>query len=230
MPTQDLESIAGFAQGTYALTDRTRLTAGARYTHDERSIKGRDDVVIATLQGPVTGRPTVPPGFPLVVSLTELRQDVDFEEPTWRVALDHDLSDTAMAYVSYSRGYKTGQFTVISYNNPAVKPEVLDAYEAGIKADMLGRTLRFNASAFHYDYKNIQLLSVQTGGSALVNAAESRIRGVDLEASWIPSSACSSRSSLGPRRRIHGLSERRGLPAEPGRRQRPHSQLRRDRQ
>ena len=66
---QDLESIAGFAQGTYALTDQTRLTVGARYTRDKRSIKGRDDVVIATLQGPVTGRPTVPPGFPLVVSL-----------------------------------------------------------------------------------------------------------------------------------------------------------------
>jgi iron complex outermembrane receptor protein len=186
---QDLESIAGFAQGTYRLTDQTRLTLGARYTRDKRSIEGRDDVVIATLQGPVTGRPTVPPGFPLVVSLTEVRQSVDFDEPTWRVALDHDLGDDTMIYVSYSRGYKTGQYNVISYANPAVKPEVLDAYEAGIKADMLNNTLRFNAALFHYDYKNIQLLSVQTGGAAIVNAAESRIRGLDLEASWIPSSA-----------------------------------------
>jgi iron complex outermembrane receptor protein len=183
--TQELESIAAFAQGTYHLTDATRLTAGVRYTMDHRSIEGRDDVVIATIDGPIQGRPVVPPGFPVVISPTgTLRQSKDFEEPTWRLALDHDLSDEVMVYASFSRGYKTGQYSVISYNSPAVNPEVLDAYEVGLKAELLARTLRINAAVFNYDYQDIQLLRVLAGGSAVVNAAKSRIRGADLDATW----------------------------------------------
>ena len=183
--TQKLDSLAGFAQGTFSLTDQTRLTAGLRYTKDRRFVEGVDDVVIATVDGPIAGRAPVPPGFPVVLSpFVKVKQHTDFEEPTWRLALDHNFTSDLLAYASYSRGYKTGQYNVVSYTNAAAKPEVLDSYEVGFKADLLGHTLRVNGAAFQYNYKDIQLLRVIAGGAQVVNAAESRIRGLDLETIW----------------------------------------------
>ncbi|KAF1054051.1 MAG: hypothetical protein GAK43_01111 [Stenotrophomonas maltophilia] len=72
-----------------------------------------------------------------------------------------------------------------------MKPEKLLAYEVGFKSD-LSDTLRLNASAFYYDYRDQQYQSQvwisQTVGNVgrLVNIPKSKIYGWEMELQWEP--------------------------------------------
>jgi len=167
------ESYAVFAQGDYALTERMSVTAGLRYTRDERDVKGYD---MAS-----TGNPA-----PFGTIFRTAADDDTYEKLTYRLALDYQVSDAAMVYASYSRGFKSGMYAGTSPFDPGVEPETLDALELGVKATLLDNRLRFNGAVFAYDYQDIQLSSTETGVSRLLNAAEGEVYGADLDVVAIP--------------------------------------------
>ena len=144
----------------------TNLTLGARYTHDERKLNS-------------TGYGDLLAGF--AVPLFDISEKSTFNKPTWRIALDHQFSGDVMAYASYSRGFKSGVYNLTSPTDPVVKPETLDAYEIGIKSQLLDHRLQLNASTFYYDYSDIQLTTIKGASQILVNAAKAKIYGVDVD-------------------------------------------------
>ena len=161
-------SYALYAQGTYDLFDNTQLTVGARGTRDIRKIEG-------TL--------AAAPGNPAPVG-TVFLASTDMEkylQPSWRVALDHKLSDDIMVYASQSRGFKSGIFSATTFFRSAVEPEILDATEFGFKSSWFDQQLVINASAFLYTYRDIQLVQVSAGTSRILNAAKGKPKGVDFE-------------------------------------------------
>lgn len=158
---QRTNSYAGFAQMTYPILNTTRITAGIRYTSDKRKIDGSTDLGGAAL-------------------LTN-SQEKTFGKLTWRLSLDHDFTPDILGYASYNRGFKSGLFNTISYGDPAVNPEVLDAYEIGLKTQLFNHRLRFNIAAFRYDYTNIQLTRLVAGAPLTLNAASARVKGVDFD-------------------------------------------------
>ncbi|MBB3862340.1 iron complex outermembrane receptor protein [Novosphingobium hassiacum] len=173
-------SYAGFVQGTYRFTEKTRFTAGLRYTQDNRTIDAT--------QYAAPGNPR-PVGTILnsTATLPSSATDKTFNKLTWRFALDHQLAASVLVYASQSRGFKSGVFSTAAPFAPAVEPETLDAYEIGIKSDLFDRRLRVNLAAFHYTYANIQLTSITSGGvPQLLNAASSRYNGVDGEIVYVP--------------------------------------------
>ena len=104
--------------------------------------------------------------------------------------MQQELGSLGNVYASYSRGFKSGVFNA-SNTSPAAKPtrpEVLDAFEIGAKTDPLP-WLRLNLSAFHYDYKDIQLASRDPSTSLVVlfNAASAKIDGGEIELTMRPS-------------------------------------------
>jgi iron complex outermembrane receptor protein len=170
--TQNLRSYSAFAQTSIEVIDATHLTLGARYTSDHRGIVG------------ATALPLGPGGSPIVAEPAS--QSAVFAKPTWRVALDHQFSNDLLAYVSYNRGFKSGVFDSLDYANPAVKPEVLDAYETGVKSELFAHRLRINGSVFDYKYQNIQIDQIENGVSVLLNAAKAKIYGADLDIAVVP--------------------------------------------
>jgi iron complex outermembrane receptor protein len=172
----DLDSYAGYAQGTYAISSRLKATAGLRYTQDR-----------STLNGTLVSLPGSPaPAGTVLASVTN--KDLSANKVTWRGALDYQLTDEAMAYVSASRGFKSGSFNLTSITQVPTRPEVLDAYEAGVKSNLLERRLRVNAAAFHYKYTDIQLVQVAPPPINIqtLNAAAARINGGELEIVAVP--------------------------------------------
>lgn len=179
------ESWAAFAQGTYSLTPEFRVTAGVRYSHDDKSRVG----------GTVFCQ-TVACDDP-----TDLRLVNDasrkFSKTTWRLGVDYDLDTRSLLYGIVSTGYKAGGFndgcseTDPDCNQPRTddvlyyEPETLTAYEIGLKTRFAQNAVRLNASVFHYDYKNIQLSQTAdcNGGPCLVtsNAGKASVSGVELE-------------------------------------------------
>lgn len=152
----ETESIAGFGQVSFDIFQNGQLTIGGRYTWDRKDY-----------------RRTIAPG-----------QDVSesWQEPTWRVSYDHRLGDVLL-YASYNRGYKSGAYNTAFGPGVPVNPEIVDAFEAGFKADLLDRRLRVNLAAFHTDYRDIQVRAQAPGNIAvtLQNAASARIYGVEAE-------------------------------------------------
>jgi iron complex outermembrane receptor protein len=167
--TGTIRSIAGFAQATAELGARTNFTVGIRYTAEDRTIKG-------TTEGLLRG------GFPIGALAPPANQSQTFDKLTWRFALDHKFTDTTLGFVSYNRGFKSGGFNTTIPNDPAYAPEVLDAYEIGLKTDVLDNQLRLNTSIFYYDYKNIQVARFESGVIGIYNGAGAKLYGLDLDA------------------------------------------------
>lgn len=177
---QRTDSKSVYVDGTYSVTPSTRLTLGLRYTSDNKTLEG-------TLT-PLPGRPNSIPAFPpSVITNPEgvIDTDVTFGKLTWRAVLAQDITPDIHAFASYNRGFKSGGYNPISFSNPPSRPEVLDAYEIGLKSELFDRLLRFNISAFLYDYRDIQLRSTAPpappGGTLLFNAASARIKGIDAD-------------------------------------------------
>jgi iron complex outermembrane recepter protein len=167
---QDSTSIAGFGQGTYHLTDSTRLTVGLRYTHERKAESAGEQY------GTFPGGPTIV----LVPGPTPPNDVVTFGKPTWRLSLDHDITGDMVGYVSYNRGFKSGGFNILAPGNPPFQPEQLDAYEVGFKDELFQHRARLNVAAFYYDYKEIQV-PIFNLTQIIVNGAASRIYGLDEE-------------------------------------------------
>lgn len=166
---QNTTSYSAFGEVEIELGDSTSLTAGARITKDKRSFESQ------TINYPVAGGTIVTPARNL---------KADYTEPTWRLVLDHRFTDDVMVYASYSRGFKSGIYNVFAPAGDPVNPETLDSFEIGFKSE-IGGVLRFNGSAFTYDYKDLQLTTQVAGAAVLTNAAAARSKGFELEANWL---------------------------------------------
>jgi iron complex outermembrane receptor protein len=164
---QKATSEAVFGQLTAKLSDSTNLTIGARYTTERRRFSVRESATFAP-DGPV-------------VALDDANAEKTFSQPTWRFALDHSFGDGLLGYVSYNRGFKSGVYNASSSSTTPVKPETIDAYEAGFKSTLFDRRLRINTAAFYSNYKDIQIPEFIDGLSVLQNAAAAKIYGLDAD-------------------------------------------------
>jgi iron complex outermembrane receptor protein len=177
---QKSKSYAAFGQATPQIASDTHLTLGARYTDDQRAVAG------STL------------GFagPGTIDLGTASQSTTWRKLTWRVALDHQFTPDIMAYVSDDRGFKSGVYNILTYSAPPVNPETLDAYQVGLKTEFDDHRVRLNAAAFYYNYKDIQIEEVATGGLELENAAGAKMKGVDVDFTLLPIDALTLRGGL----------------------------------
>lgn len=157
-PVVKVRSGAIFGEGTYALTDTLKFTAGFRYTEEKRTFS-------QTSVG---------------VKLFEVSTSNGSFTP--RVILQYIMSDNANVYASYSRGFKSATFNAFGFSPRPVKPETLDSWELGLKSNP-SRWLQFNLSTFYYRYKDQQVSSRDPtlGSLVLGNAGASRIFGGELE-------------------------------------------------
>ena len=160
------ESISVYGQTTYPMSDTMRLITGLRYTNDE-------------VKSTVSNFFTPTPSF----------INPKTEDLTGRIAIELDTSDTSMAYASYTRGLKPGGSNLtFSVGDDALvresfEDETINAFELGLKADLINRSVRANAAAFYYDYTNLQFQASDFNefGSGVSNIPESAIYGVEFE-------------------------------------------------
>jgi iron complex outermembrane receptor protein len=178
----DNDSIAGYGQATWKITDLWRLTGGLRYTEDDKSFTPYQRILF----GPAGPAPGV--SVPLVPDETV---DATFEQTTGRVAVEFVPGDSTLYYASFTQGFKSGGFN-FRYVVPraealAFDPETVDSYEAGFKWQGAGDRVRVNASVFFMDYQDIQVQVFEVGGGPLTqNAGTAEIRGAELEIAALP--------------------------------------------
>ncbi|KXU33793.1 hypothetical protein A0J57_03905 [Sphingobium sp. 22B] len=163
---QSSKSYAGFGQATVELVKGLKATGGLRYTSEKQRFFGDTRTIFGI----------VPVG----------PQEQSFDKLTWRMALDYEVARDVHGYISYNRGVKSGGFNLLTPTAPSFRPEILDAYEVGLKSELFDRRLRLNAAAFLYKYKDIQLQVIRNGTSFSTNAARATIKGIEAEIQAIP--------------------------------------------
>lgn len=170
------KSYAAYGQLEYEFLLDTHLTLGGRYTKEKRSADGIQQFIgfVGTTPVPIipAGTPFYAPGFD---------NHLAYENFSYRIALDHQLTRDVLLYASYNTGFKSGGFNSSVPSNPAYLPEKLKAWEAGFKSEFFNRTVRLNASAFYYDYTNIQVSNYISTSLFITNGAKARIYGGEAE-------------------------------------------------
>ncbi len=162
------ESIAPFVQMDFELFPSTTFTAGARFTHETRELFGEGTVVLAS--GPVITQPLVSPS------------KIEINKPTWRFALNHKFTDDISAYISYNRGLKSGGFNIGAVQVPGYLPEILDAYEVGVKSRLMDGRVLLNLGGFYYEYENLQVITFDTGTQPFIkNGAAAEMYGFEAD-------------------------------------------------
>lgn len=198
---QDNYSISGFAQGYWQATDRLKLQAGIRYSH-ERTISTPS---LTTSIGDPDGSNYTGKGNTVTESfITGGRESWD--NVGWKLGADYELGDRQLVYASWARGFKSGGFTArvgvpADGANP-FNPETVDTFEVGLKADFLDRRLRTNLAVFYTNYRDMQVAQIyfdrntSTQGNRILNAGKSEIKGFEFEATAVPVDGFTLRGSV----------------------------------
>lgn len=101
--------------------------------------------------------------------------------------IKYDIADGANVFFRYARGFKSGAFDTRANASLAgsgasvpTGPETVDAYEIGLKSNP-APSLQFNASAFYYDQKDLQIFDTGPLGPQFLNLPGSRVIGVEVD-------------------------------------------------
>ncbi|MDE2442501.1 MAG: TonB-dependent receptor, partial [Betaproteobacteria bacterium] len=191
----------------YELLPKLNLTAGIRWTQDEKTFNNANQYVVEA--GFLTGAPLNPDGSGLKNGdplMGPLGTSATVRDRAWTpmASLSYRWSPEVLTYFSYSKGFKGGGFTQRVFPPfafiPSFRPETSETFEAGIKSDLFDRRLRLNLAAFTNNYSNLQItVNDPTLGFAPIiqNAAKARIRGFEVEALIEPVAGLRIEGSMG---------------------------------
>ena len=148
-----------YAQGSYNVTDKLKLTAGARYSYEKRRGTGTFEFLSVVPTDKEKGWGAVTPTF----------------------AINYQANDQTLLYASVTRGFKSGVINVGSQND-VINPEYAWGYEAGIKTSGLDGKLAGSLAAFYIEYSDLQVGFVGADSVVTtVNAASARNYGLEFE-------------------------------------------------
>ncbi|MEH3037890.1 MAG: TonB-dependent receptor [Sphingomonas adhaesiva] len=162
---QTSDSWSGFGQLRYDLTDRLRVTAGARWTHDLRNLAADRTRGAA-------------------FSTTRRVSD---GQPSWDVSLLYRADDSVSLFARVARGYRgpsiQGRIATSNIVTTA-RSETLTSYEAGLKAASADNRFRLDLTGYTYQIDDPQFTAIGGQGNfnQLINARRGIGRGVEVEA------------------------------------------------
>lgn len=169
------EAWAVFAQGSYDVSDQFTLSAGVRYTDDQRDFKVLD-----------YGQLWLDIGIPPVAPI-----DVSADKVSWDVTADYALNDNSNIYARVSTGFRAQSIQgrdVAFLEFPTIAdPETILSYEIGYKADLVENRLRLNANIFHYTVDDMQLSIIggATNSNQVINAKKGEATGFEADLQWL---------------------------------------------
>lgn len=185
------DSLAAFSQGSYQLNEQWSVTAGLRYTRDEKDAIVRNGLIFNIVY-PESGWI---PGYVRPDGLTTpvvLDDKASWSKLTPKLGVEYKPNSDLMFFASFSQGFKSGTFNPrATVAEPAADPETVNSFEIGVKSDW-SNTLRINATLFQLDHKDRQYISVIPDpndatalNQRLGNVGRSEATGAELEVVWL---------------------------------------------
>jgi outer membrane receptor protein involved in Fe transport len=200
----DTNSKAVFYQGTFNLTDTLSLTAGARYTEeDKRAYKIAQNTTSVGGLG-------IPYNNPLYDALSaalfssyahEFKdQQRSSKQFIPSVNMEWNRSEDSMFYISYAEGFKSGGFNATDSQLPlftadGIQPnmpgpgyefddENAESVEIGGKHTLMDGEMTLNWAIYDSTYENQQVSTFVGLGFVVTNAASTGITGLEVDWKW----------------------------------------------
>jgi outer membrane receptor protein involved in Fe transport len=183
-----LDSYAAFGEINYNVLSDLKLTAGVRWTDDQKHFV---DIPSELL---VSGY-----GYPTTAVV-----DQNWGRWTGRLVANWtpklDFTDQTLLYGSYSHGYKAGGANppgavLLTYGNfgdignpihpLTFKPEYIDAFELGSKNTLLDGALTLNGDVFYYNYENYQISRI-VDRTSINDNFDAHVKGAEVEGTYEP--------------------------------------------
>jgi iron complex outermembrane receptor protein len=164
------QSWAVFGSADISLTSTLSLTAGVRYTEEEKEYALNN----------------VEFGFVFDESTVGDLATQDDDNTSYNLRLNWTPQDALLLYAGVATGFKAGAFNVgftpIATQAIPVRPEELTSYEAGFKSSFINDALRVNGAVFYYDYEDSQAFQYdgRTLAATIFNG-DAEVSGAELE-------------------------------------------------
>jgi len=192
-----------FGDFTFDVADRLSVSAGGRYTNDQRTARIFRRNLIGGASPDLGGT-----GVQLGNPTSDFDGTATFKQFTPRASISFKPTPNHNIYASYSQGFKGGGFdprglTTAApdtngngtrdpqeiYNFLLFKPEKVDSYELGWKAKLLDNRVNFSLASFYATYTDVQIPSsvgalvggVQTFVGITTNAGKAEFKGGEFE-------------------------------------------------
>ncbi len=227
------QSYSAFASGTYNFTDQFYLTLGGRlgleskdydlrYTYASQAKQIAGVPYISGVNFDNTSEWWLPNSVSglhgsSLVTASNLANSHTWRYFTWDATPTYKITDNALAYFRYAKGFLSGGFASTTSGSAAAgniaaqiqpyEPEHIDTYELGVKTSWLDRRLIVNASAFYYDYSSIQVLVIvpsttingvnNTGTAGGYQNAAGTVKGLNLTVDAAPLERLHFQGALG---------------------------------
>jgi len=184
-------SYAAFGEATWHVTEALSVTGGVRYTYEDKDGSFASDVS----GGLATSNQTLINAKLSILRPQSYTATVNDGSASGRGSISYQITDSIMAYGTYSRGSKSGGINMSglplnSSNLPAlsaaaIKPEQNTSWEVGLKTRLLDDHLLFNIDGFDTMVRDFQANVVDNGPGALrgylANVEKVRVQGVEVD-------------------------------------------------
>ena len=190
-----------FADATYKVTDQFEVSAGIRYSNDDKRSGYRGTLdnggsILTSGSAANAANPATARGIFLQSTPGGLAQYKSFSDSgvTYRVVGRYAVSDDISLFATYSRGRRPEVLSPAAPVAPqgnvrftAVAAEIVDSYEAGAKTQWLDRSLSLEGSIYRFTYTNFQT-SIQTapGVFQTISAGDASSTGFEGQFNWKP--------------------------------------------
>ena len=179
----DGETFSLFGEVQLALTDRLEATAGVRYIDESKDSSFEQPYVhpigILALGWEAGG----------------LTANQSFTEWQPEATISYDVSDEVTVYGAYKTAYKSGGFSngavfaaVSQEKDFTFNPETASGFEVGVKTTLLDNQLRLNATAYTYEFEDLQLDYFDSAAIVFltINAGKATSEGFEVDLEYAP--------------------------------------------
>lgn len=184
-----------FADATYDLSDKLKLSAGIREFKARNTLYGFfgfNNLYVDVDNGDNFDHgsgtsscftPIVYSGSNMPCANTNAR--VNDAGETHRVNLTYQIDPRRMVYLTYSTGFRPGGANR-RVGLPPFTSDTISNYEIGWKTAWLDQRMRFNGAVFYEDWKAIQLgVTGPNGITDIWNIGNASVKGIEGDVSWL---------------------------------------------
>ena len=189
------DAYSAFGSGTLTFTDQLELTGGVRWTREKK---------VNTITVPYVH--TFLSAGPAFIDSGFFSGPINFKDTKWtpEVTLRYKATPDLNVYAAFKTGFKSGGIdnsalpssNLLGLDNPATRDAVANGLifksetsrggEIGFKSQLANRTITFNATAYYYVFKNLQVQNFNATTIQFItsNAGELTTKGIDMDFSW----------------------------------------------
>lgn len=199
----ETNSYALYGQSTWHLNEKVDLTGGLRYTKEVKdgTFNQIETGGTALSSFSATDRPYVAALRNLVGGVASYTSHIDESNVSGLFTATYNISNDAILYATYSRGYKSGGLNLTKLPAVATKtlePEQVDNVEFGLKSSWFNRNLIANLAIYDTKISNYQtnVFDLANFVQYIANAGTVRATGFEADLKFSPNGSFSSYTSV----------------------------------